>query len=71
MTFDFMTTYGKPYSETIDITPVFSTPEAREKQWLLLDHTIKIPEPPPSEGSGGGMNPSVGEFEEVETDIII
>lgn len=71
MTFDFMTTYGKPYSETIDITPVFSTPEAREKQWLLLDHTIRIPEPPPSEGGGGGFSPGVGEWKDVETDIII
>lgn len=70
ITFDFTTTYGKPYSETIDITELFSTPEAKEHQWLLINHTIKIPEPP-NENGGSGLSPSVGEWEDVNKDIII
>lgn len=69
ITFDFMTVYGEPYYERIDITDVFSTPEALEHQWLLIDKTIVIPEPPPS--AGGGFNPGVDEWGDVNTDIII
>lgn len=71
ITFDFLTTYGKPYSETIDVTELFSTPEAVEHQWLLVDHVIEIPEPPEGETAGGGFTPSVDEWGDVETDIII
>lgn len=71
ITFDFLTTYGKPYSETIDVTELFSTPEAVEHQWLLIDHVIEIPEPPEGETAGGGFTPSVDEWGDVETDIII
>ena len=71
ITFDFLTTYGKPYSETIDVTELFSTPEAVEHQWLLIDHVIEIPEPPEDETAGGGFTPSVDEWGDVETDIII
>lgn len=69
MTFDFLTIYGKPYSETLDITEVFHTEEAIEHQWLLIDHLIEIPEPPPQ--TGGGLSPTVGNFDEIHTEIII
>ncbi len=69
ITFDFMTVYGKPYYETIDITDVFSTPEALEHQWLLIDKTIVIPDPPPS--AGGGFSPGVDEWGDINTDITI
>lgn len=69
MTFDFMTIYGKPYSETMDITKVFDTEEAIEHQWLLIDHLIEIPEPPPQ--TGGSLSPTVGNFDEIHTEIII
>ena len=72
ITFDFLTTYGKPYSETIDITDLFSTPEAMEHQWLLIDHVIEIPPPPPGSSSGsGGFTPSVDDWGDVNTDIIL
>lgn len=70
ITFDFMTIYGMPYSESIDITDVFETEEAIEHQWLLIDRVIEIPEPPPTQG-GGGLSPSVGKFDEIHTEIII
>ena len=69
ITFDFLTVYGKAHSETIDITDVFATPEAKNQQWLLLDHVIVIPEPPKS--SGGGFAPSLDEWGDITTDIII
>lgn len=72
VTFDFMTTYGQPYSATFDITQDFSKPEAVDHQWLLLDHVIEIPPPPPGSSSGGGgFKPSVDDWGEVNTDIII
>lgn len=72
ITFDFLTVYGKSHSETFDISDVFSTPEAKENQWLLLDHVIEIPEPPPGTGAdGSGFQPSVGEWEDIESDIIL
>lgn len=71
ITFDFLTTYGKPYSEAIDITPYFATPEAINNQWLIINHTIKIPEPPPGPSGGGGFNPGVSDWTDVNTDIQI
>lgn len=70
ITFDFLTIYGEPYSETLDITDVFSTPEAKEHQWLLIDHTIDIPEPPEQSGTGG-FTPEVSEWEDINTDLEI
>lgn len=70
ITFDFITTYGEPYSEAINITHLFGTPEAINNQWLLIDHTIRIPEPPPSPG-GGGLNPDVSEWDEENVNIKI
>lgn len=72
VTFDFMTTYGTPFSATFDISADFEKPEAKEHQWLLLDHIITIPEPPPGAGSsGGGFTPSVDKWEDIESDIIL
>lgn len=71
ITFDFLTVYGKPYSATFDITDEFHTPEAIEHHWLLLDQTIEIPEPPEGGDSGGGFTPSVDDWSDVETDIVM
>lgn len=71
ITFDFLTHYGEPYSETLNITDLFRSKDAIEHQWLLIDHTIAVPEPPPIQGGGGGLTPGVGDYEDVETDIFI
>lgn len=72
ITFDFLTTYGKHHTEKLDITDEFLKPDAVEHQWILLDHTIVIPEPPKEEpGSGGGFVPEVGPWEDINTDILI
>ena len=69
ITFDFTTVYGKPYYETFDITDLFLTEDAIVRQWLLIDKTIVIPDPP--KGSSGGFRPGVDEWGDVNTDIII
>jgi hypothetical protein len=72
ITFDFLTTYGKPYSETINITDLFSTKDAKENQWLLIDYyKISIPDPPPGTGSNDGFKPGVDDWNDVETDLEI
>ena len=72
VTFDFVTTYGVPYNITFDIASDFEKPETINNQWLLLDYEIVIPPPPPGSGSGnGGFQPSVDEWDDVQTDIII
>lgn len=70
ITFDFQTIYGEPYSETLDITNLFNTELAKEKQWLLIDHTIVIPDPPAIDGEGG-FKPTVDEWGDINTEIEI
>lgn len=69
ITFDFLTIYGEPYSETLDISDLFNTKEAKENQWLLIDHTIVIPEPP--EIKDGGFKPELEDWKDIESDIIL
>ncbi|MBP3455835.1 MAG: DUF5119 domain-containing protein [Alistipes sp.] len=66
--FDFITVDGRALSATIDITDKFSEPDAVEHQWILLDEIIEIPEPV---NSGGGFTPGVGDWGDINTDIII
>ena len=68
LSFDFMTVYGKPYSETIEIAPVFETEDAILRQWLLIEKVIEIPEPPKS---ANGFDPGLKEWNEEHIDIII
>jgi len=72
ITFDFLTVHGGSHTQTIDITDEFNTPEAREKQWIIVDEVVELPKPVPNpNNSGGGFQPSVGEWEDVNTEIII
>ena len=70
ITFDVRTTDGRALTTTIDITDKFSEPDAIERQWLLLDQVLNIPEPE-DPGGDGGFVPGVDEWEDIETDIII
>ena len=71
VTFDFVTTYGTTYSETLDITLKFDEDEALKHQWILLDKDVVIEIPDPPANGGGGFNPGVGKWDDIETDLII
>ena len=70
LTFDFKIS-GGVFTQTVDITAEFNSPLAKEKQWIIVgeDKMIVVPDPKP--GGGGGFKPSVGEWEDVNTEIII
>ena len=69
VTFDFIRTDGNRQTEVMDITPMFDTPEVRDNRWILIDRTITVA-PPPTSG-GGGMQPGVGEWGDIDQDIEI
>ena len=71
VTFEFIKTDGKPQVETLIITPLFDTEDARERQWILIDHEIEITPPEQAGNPGGGFTPGVEDWENEETDIII
>ena len=72
ITFDFITTYGGHHTEKLDISGKFEEPHAIENQWIIIDHTIVIPDPPaPQPGENGGFRPEVEPWGDINTDIII
>ena len=73
ITFDFLTTHGGSHTQTIDITEEFNSPEAQDKHWIIVDDVIELPEPPeyPNDHTGGGFKPSVGDWVDIESEIII
>lgn len=70
ITFEFRKTDDKVQTEVIRVTDMFDTPEVKEKQWIIIDKVIEII-PPDGEESGGGMSPGVGEWEQIESGIVI
>ena len=73
VSFEFITTYGEAYEETIDITREFQKEDAIERGWLILDYVINIPPPPDGPGgkTDGGMTPSVDEWGDVHSEFEI
>lgn len=73
ITFDFLTTHGGSHTQTIDITEEFNSQDAQEKHWIIVDDVIELPKPKPGTetGGGGGFKPTVGQWQDIETDIII
>ena len=72
VTFDIRTVDGRTETREFDITDLFSTENAREHNWLLLDETITIDPPePPGPDEGGGFQPGVGDWEDEHHDIVI
>lgn len=70
ITFELLRIDGKSMVVTLDLTPKFDSDEGRLHQWLIINHEIVIP-PPDKPEEGGGFNPGVDEWEDVESDIII
>lgn len=73
MTFDVITTDGRKLSFRRDITEKFYESNAVNNQWILVTETIVIPPPGPDDPNTGtgGFIPSVEEWKELETEIII
>ena len=70
VTFEVVTTYGQRFEVSIPMDEVWLTQDALEHQWLIIDQEIEIPEPPPAPG-GGGMDPGVEDWGDIESDIVI
>lgn len=67
---EMVTTYGTRLEETIPVSQEFLKVNAIEHQWLIIDHVINIPAPPdPPAGEGGGLQPSVGEWGDVNSEF--
>ena len=71
VSFEFLTTYGETYEVVLDVVPTFLNKEAQENNWLLIDKLITIPDPPTPEGGGGGLAPTVEDWGEVHSEIVI
>ena len=72
VTMEFMTTYGTQVDTTFNVSTEFLTEDAIERQWILPDFVIKIPDPPePTPTEGGGLAPSVDEWGEVHSEFDI
>lgn len=69
--FDINTVDGRVLSMEYDITHLFETDECKNHRWLLFDEEIVIPPPPSQPGTGGGFEPSVGNWDEEKHDIIL
>lgn len=67
--FELITTYGNKFSVTVPMDEVWITTDAQEHRWLIVDQTIEIPDPPPLDG--GGMDPGVDDWGDIESDIVI
>ena len=66
VTFNVITVDGKKVELTVDMEPIFRTPEAIEKHWLLIDKVFVIPEPDNPTPPPGGQNMFKPETEEWE-----
>lgn len=65
LNFEFTKTDGSSQTATFDITEAFKTPEAVEKQWILLDETVTITRPE----NTGGMNPGIEGWKDENADL--
>ena len=70
VTFEVVTTYGRTIEAVIPMDAIWVTEDALQRQWLIVDEEIEIPEPPPTPGEGG-MNPGVEDWGDVESNIVI
>lgn len=72
ITFNVVTRAGETVEKEIDMTPVFATEDARKRHWLLIEEVWELPEPEkPNASGGGGFNPEVNDWGEVEETIPI
>ena len=68
MVFEFKTKYGTTQVEKIELNDLFETDMVKIEQWIIIDKVIEIT---PDANNPGGMQPSVGNWGQVEGDITI
>lgn len=66
--FEFKTTYGTVQVEEIELNDLFETDLVKNEQWIIIDKVIEIT---PDPNNTGGMQPTVGDWGQVEGDITI
>lgn len=77
ITFDFLTVHGGSYTAAVDITPEFLDAHQNGTRHITVGEDklidIEVVEPGPGGGSagGGGFKPTVGTWEDVQTEIIM
>ena len=72
ITMRVLTRDGKVHEKEVDMNPIFETEDARLRHWLLIEEVWELPKPvtPPSTG-GGGFQPVVDDWDDVQADIPI
>ena len=72
VTFNFWTTDGRNIEKKFDISDIFKTEDCIKRHWILVNETVVIPPPEkPEPGTGGGFDPSVGDWDEEHHEIEI
>lgn len=57
---------GLVLEKEIDMVPVFETEDARERHWLLIEELWELPPPIGPDPGGGGWNPAIGDWENID-----
>jgi hypothetical protein len=70
LTLSILTRDGETHQKVIDMTHIFESEDARLRHWLLIDEAWEIPTPINS-GGGGGFQPSVDDWDDIEEVIPI
>ena len=72
VTFNVVDTEGNLLQYETSLDTIFKTEDAIERHWLLIDDTWVIPNPNPNPNpGGGGFQPTVGEWEEEQGEIVL
>ncbi len=71
MAFDVVTVDGRKLSYKLDITHKFYEDDAVNHQWIIIEEPIVIPPPENDNNGTGGFIPTVDEWQDIQTEIII
>lgn len=69
LTLSVLTRDGETHQKVIDMSHIFESEDARQRHWLLVDDVWEIPTP--IESGGGGFQPSVDDWDDIEEFIPI
>lgn len=69
--FNLVRNDGKVFTYKKKMNDIFNSEDARVRHWLLINDKIIIPDPGPTPTTGGGFQPQVGEWDNVNSDITL